>query len=238
VFRGSWSGPGRAARGWQDRPLAGVLLLKSRTEACIAIVRLLLERGADPTLTPDSGLTPLIKASSRGQLEVVRLLLDHPSGEAMINKADRHRLTLWWACRNGRVGVVRPLLEGGADPTIIPNTKNGKSAIAIAREEPESDYINAEGRRECVAELEVSLCLVLWHVFATSWLRLGVVSCVCWQEAERAYLLFKARQVADQQGSGAVAVRGQEGEAARDLANYVVNTMKKDLFPDLMNFMC
>jgi hypothetical protein len=31
-----------------------------------------------------------------------------------------------------------------------------------------------------------------------------------WQEAERAYLLWKARQVADQQGSGAVAVEGDE----------------------------
>jgi hypothetical protein len=40
----------------------------------------------------------------------------------------------------------------------------------------------------------------------------------CWQEAERAYLLWKARQVADQQGSGAVAVveGGQEGKALLD----------------------
>jgi hypothetical protein len=65
-----------------------------------------------------------------------------------------------------------------------------------------------------------------------------VLSClglVGWQEAERAYLLWKARQVADQQGSGAVAVpRGQEGEA---LVDYVVHGLKGDLFPDLMEYM-
>jgi hypothetical protein len=60
---------------------------------------------------------------------------------------------------------------------------------------------------------------------------------VDWQEAERAYLLWKARQVADQQGSGAVAVavpRGQEGEAILDFA---VKRLKGDLFPDLMEYM-
>jgi hypothetical protein len=57
-----------------------------------------------------------------------------------------------------------------------------------------------------------------------------------WQEAERAYLLWKARQVADQQGSGAVAVpRGQE--EGRALVDWVVHALKGDLFPDLMEFM-
>jgi hypothetical protein len=65
-----------------------------------------------------------------------------------------------------------------------------------------------------------------------SWLGHG------WQEAERAYLIWKARQVADQQGSGAVGVptAGQEGDG-RALVDYVVHKLKGDLFPDLMEYM-
>jgi hypothetical protein len=61
------------------------------------------------------------------------------------------------------------------------------------------------------------------------------------QEAERAYVLWKARQVADQQGSGAVAVEGghegKEAEEGRALVDWVVHGLKGDLFPDLMEMM-
>jgi hypothetical protein len=44
--------------------------------------------------------------------------------------------------------------------------------------------------------------------------------------------------VADQQGSGAVAVpRGWEGEEEKALVDYAVNKLKGDLFPDLMAYM-
>jgi hypothetical protein len=62
-----------------------------------------------------------------------------------------------------------------------------------------------------------------------------------WQEAERAFLLWKARQVADQQGGGAVAVpRGRGGlevKKTRALVDFVVHGLKGDLFPDLMEYM-
>jgi hypothetical protein len=66
--------------------------------------------------------------------------------------------------------------------------------------------------------------------------------CVAWwQEAERAYLLWKARQVADQQGSGAVAVRGvkegQAGEEGKALLDFAMHGLKGDLFPELMEYM-
>jgi hypothetical protein len=61
------------------------------------------------------------------------------------------------------------------------------------------------------------------------------------QEVERAFRLFKARQVADQQGSGAVAVVrariGQEGEEEKALLDFAVHHMKGDLFSDLMEYM-
>jgi hypothetical protein len=90
-----------------------------------------------------------------------------------------------------------------------------------------------------VAALEVRLCPPLFPspapAFSISWLIRGVLS---WQEAERAYLLWKARQVADQQGSGAVAVEGgQEAEERKALVDYAVHRLKGDLFPDLMEYM-
>jgi hypothetical protein len=70
------------------------------------------------------------------------------------------------------------------------------------------------------------------------------VGCCLWawsQEAERAYQLWKARQVADQQGSGAVAVvggeEGEEGEARQALLDFAVHGLKGDLFPEMMELM-
>jgi ankyrin repeat protein len=120
------------------------------------VARLLLERGADTTIADKSCWTPLMVASDRGHLEVVRLLLGNPSGKATINHRQRYGTTaLWWACYMGRGGVVRALLESGANPTIA-NDKD-ITPVAIAKLEPEYDNVSAEGRRECVAALEVRL---------------------------------------------------------------------------------
>jgi hypothetical protein len=59
----------------------------------------------------------------------------------------------------------------------------------------------------------------------------------CGQEGERAYLLWRARQVADEQGGGAVTVvrgqEGKEGEEKEALVAFAVHGLKADLFPDL-----
>jgi ankyrin repeat protein len=124
-------------------------------------VRLLVERGADPAIANHVGLTPLMTASAGGHLEIVRFLLGLPSAKATIDRRDNYGQTaLWLACSTARGGVVRALLEGGADPTIADN--GGTTPMAIAKQEPEPDGIFAEGRRECVAALEVSFQL---HVF-------------------------------------------------------------------------
>jgi ankyrin repeat protein len=125
-------------------------------------VRLLLERGADPTIADANGSTPLMAACDQGRLAVVRLLLKHPCAIAtFINHRDIDGQTaLWKACRNGRQGVVRALLESGADPTIT--TKFGTTPMAIAKQHPDPDLddgISPEGRRECVEALEVRSCL-------------------------------------------------------------------------------
>jgi hypothetical protein len=180
----------------------------------------------------------LIAASSEGHLEVVRLLLGSPNGQVSINHRDQFdRTALWKACRGGRGGVVRALLDKGADPTI--SRRGGTTPMAAAKEPPLPRGVTVEGRRECVAALEVSSCLrfscpaqyLLFDQPAEAW---GILSSSLWQEAERAYLLWKARQVADQEGSGAVAVEGEERKALLDFA---VHGLKGDLFTDLMEYM-
>jgi ankyrin repeat protein len=147
------------------------------------VVRLLVERGADPAIATPGGVTPLMVASCNGRLEVVRLLLGHPRAKATIDFRDCHGETaLRAACYKGHAGVVMALLEGGADPTIA--DADGVTPMAIAKQHPddddeeekdEHDPVSAEGRRECVAALEViRLCLVfllsscLRHSFSRS----------------------------------------------------------------------
>jgi ankyrin repeat protein len=120
------------------------------------VMRFLVERGADPTIASHSGSTPLFQASFRGDLAVVRFLLGHPRAKAMIKHRNNSGATaLWHACFGGRGEVVRTLLESGADPTIA--TGDGLTPMAIAKQDPPVPSISAEGRRECVAALEVSL---------------------------------------------------------------------------------
>jgi hypothetical protein len=72
-----------------------------------------------------------------------------------------------------------------------------------------------------------------------SWLSRGVLSWPLVVAGGGAGLpAVEARQVADQQGSGAVVVEGgQEGEEKRALMDWVVHGLKGDLFPDLMEMM-
>jgi uncharacterized protein len=90
------------------------------------VARALLESGADPTTANNKGSSLLMQASDQGNLEVVRLLLAHPSARATINcRDDEGRTTLWAASCMGNAGIVRALLKSGADHTIASN--NGRA---------------------------------------------------------------------------------------------------------------
>jgi hypothetical protein len=202
------------------------------------VVKLLLERGANPIIAGQDGSTPLMDASSQGHLEIVRVLLGHPSASTIINDRDyRGRTALFEACYHGHGGIASALLQSGADPTIA--DRQGTTPVATAKQDPPppplsplSTPITVEGRRECVAALEVRSRLPPY--LSSPPQHLLWPACCVWhggsKEGERAYQLWKARQVADQQGSGAVAVEGEEegkeGEAKEALLDFAVHGLK------------
>jgi uncharacterized protein len=149
----------------EERDVRGqTALFRACSRGRIAVVKLLLEKGADPTRGTFQGSNPLLIAAHYAPLEVVQLLLAHPSTVTIINHRyyGDGRTALWGACSMGRGGVVRALLDAGADPTIAHN--DGTTPMATAKEVPQEDddhRISAEGRRECVTALEVRCCLSL-----------------------------------------------------------------------------
>jgi uncharacterized protein len=150
-----------AAINAQDKFGRSALLMAVRASRGLPVVKLLVERGADLTTSSNVGYTPLVTAL--GRIEIVRFLLALPSVKATIDhRTYRGRTALWKACNGGRVGVVRTLLQSGADPRIADD--EGITPMAIAKSQqslygPRAIYIPAKGRLECVAALKVSLRL-------------------------------------------------------------------------------
>lgn len=81
-----------------------------------AVVRLLLDKGADTEVRDKYGQTPLRLAIERGHEAVVRLLLDKG---ANTERRDAGGLTpLWWAAETRDEAVMRLLLDKGADTEV------------------------------------------------------------------------------------------------------------------------
>ena len=78
-----------------------------------AVVKLLLERGADIDSKDEWGRTPLHWAAESGHEAVVKLLLER--GAAVDSKDRWGRTPLLWATESGHEAVVKLLLERGAD---------------------------------------------------------------------------------------------------------------------------
>jgi ankyrin repeat protein len=148
----------------QDRT-GGTALCMASKEGRTPVVRLLLERGADPTVLGahhsvyPTFLTPLMISSYQGHVETVLCLLDHPSGAATINQSPRGGCTaLSLACQRVRVDVVKALLQNGADPTI----GNGR-AMFMAKENERLPFSTHDAGRTCVEALEVRCALGPFH---------------------------------------------------------------------------
>ncbi|KAJ9644081.1 hypothetical protein H2199_003949 [Coniosporium tulheliwenetii] len=90
-----------------------------------AVVRLLVEKGADPRAKDKHGWTALHQAARSGKEAVVRLLLENG---ADLHAKDKHGETvLHWAVFGGEEAVVRLLVENGADPRA--KTEYGETAL-------------------------------------------------------------------------------------------------------------
>ena len=79
------------------------------------IASTLLDYGANIEKAALNGWTPLHTASKRGNLDCVKLCLQH-GAQAMSEDHRFKRTPLHKACRSGNVDVVRLLIENGADP--------------------------------------------------------------------------------------------------------------------------
>jgi len=111
------------------------------------LVGMLLEKEAGPTVaTWLDKTTPLVVTSRRGNRQCVECLLSHGSGKTTVDHLDKNGSTaLLEAAKNGRVDVVRILIEASADPVL----KGTESRIAV-------DYAREGNHGEIVEMLEVS----------------------------------------------------------------------------------
>lgn len=99
-------------------------LAEALSSACFngrtEVARYLLDRGVDPAAGNGTGMNAIHWAANRGQLEVVKLLLERKAPLEIRNMYGGTVLgaTVWAACnepRPNQVQVIETLLEAGAD---------------------------------------------------------------------------------------------------------------------------
>ena len=110
----------------------------------IAVVKLLLDAGANPEAESD-GATPLTIAAGENHLDIVKLL--HEKGNANVNagdfKSDRRYPPLWYAAKRhtfreaAQDDLVKYLLESGAEP----DRTDGKATTPL-QEASSTDHTN------------------------------------------------------------------------------------------------
>jgi ankyrin repeat protein len=91
-------------------------------------LRLLLDKGVDPNVKTLTGMTPLMAASARANLDAMRLLIARKADVNSRNAAGATALIA--AAPTGNVEAVRMLLEKGADPNL--RNKRNDSALGDA----------------------------------------------------------------------------------------------------------
>jgi ankyrin repeat protein len=106
----------------------------------VAMMRLLLEHGADPNCEDKAGWTPLVFVASSGQLPLVETLLTHPATDMHVRTRDRGWTALTRAAYRGHAHVVRRLLVAGLPPDAM---TDGKTAVQLAAEQGHAEVLAA-----------------------------------------------------------------------------------------------
>ena len=102
------------------------------------LVERLLRAGADANAARDDGETPLMTAGRAGIVESVKLLVAHG---ANVNAREpwRDQTALMWAAAEGHSGVIRTLVEAGAD--IRARSRSGFTPLLFAAREGHLDAV-------------------------------------------------------------------------------------------------
>jgi len=127
------------------------------------ILTALLDRGADPTMLNNDGMSPLMSQAIYGQFDSVKRLMQDPRVRASIDMQDRHADTaLHFACRHHNEtnthAMVRPLLEAGATPILTNN--DGKMPLACLRQWRPSHHTTITLLEQALANAETTALLV------------------------------------------------------------------------------
>ncbi|RDW66050.1 hypothetical protein BP6252_09685 [Coleophoma cylindrospora] len=94
----------------------------------LAVVKLLLEKGAEVDSKDNSGQTPMSWAAIKGYEAVVKLLLE--KGAEVDSKDNNSQTSMSWAAINGNQAVVKLLLEKGAE--VDSKDKNSQTPMSWA----------------------------------------------------------------------------------------------------------
>ncbi|MBV9123142.1 MAG: ankyrin repeat domain-containing protein [Planctomycetes bacterium] len=97
----------------------------------LQIAAMVLEAGADIEQRGINDWTPLHRAANAGNLDMVRLLVEHGADLNARTRIDGHETPIMEAALRGQVEVIEYLLQKGADPTLV--TIYGETAEQKAR---------------------------------------------------------------------------------------------------------